>query len=279
MKITAKATKEQLKGFINDNIKAVKAKDKDLYDRIKYAGDMAKKDDSKVTKKDLMDLAKEMLKLLGDKCSVASLEVGEPVAPVAENSVKKLSKGKKKADEKVEEKAEEKVPEKPESEKEEEKVDTKKSAKKSSGNKKEQPKKDGVTDLEDVNNDKAVQMAKTFPKTITVGDDKYEMATDIKTIEDLHKAISDEQEIVFAFYWTKRHLRQFPYFNGYFGQPKSFDNDLDLATAIYVSDEMKVAYMISMYTEAYYMTLPEDFEEVDGVRFSNGIEFQIYRAV
>ena len=118
-----------------------------------------------------------------------------------------------------------------------------------------------------------------FPKTIEVGDAKYELAEDIKTLEDLYEALNKDEEIVFAYYWTKRHLKQFDYFMGWLGQPKSFDNDLDLATAIYVSDEKKVSYQVSMYTEAVYTILPTDFEEVDGVRVAGGIEFQIYRAV
>ena len=67
MKITAKTTKEQLKSFIGANVKAVKKQDKDLYDRIAYADQMAKKDDSKVTRKDLADLAKEVIERNGRK--------------------------------------------------------------------------------------------------------------------------------------------------------------------------------------------------------------------
>lgn len=116
-----------------------------------------------------------------------------------------------------------------------------------------------------------------FPKEISVGDDTYELAEDIKTFDDLYDALEKDEDIVFAYYWTKRHLKQFDYFMGWLGQPKSFDNDLDLATAMYVSDEKKVAYQISMYTEAVYTILPTDFEEVDGVRVAGGIEYQIYR--
>lgn len=277
MKITTKTTKEQLKSFLNANAKLVKEQDKDLFDRIKYAGDMVKKDDSKVTRKDLVDLAVEAKHLLGDKCVDPAEKAEEtPATPVAENSVKKLSKGVSKKQEI--EKKDTVEAESDDKEDTEEKVDTKKSAKKSVGKKKEQPKKDGVTALEEASN-KTVQLAKMFPNTLEVGDSKYEMASDIKTIEDLHTALGNDEEIVFAFYWTKRHLRQFPYFSGVLGQPKSFDSDLDLATAIYVSDEHKVSYAVSMYTEALYSVIPVEFEEEDGVRVSNGIEFQIYRAV
>ena len=99
-------------------------------------------------------------------------------------------------------------------------------------------------------------------------------------MDDLYNAISNDEDIMFAYYWTKRHLKQFTYFGGWVGQPKSFDNDLDLATAIYISDEKKVAYQVSNYTEAIYTIIPTDLEVADdGIRYAGGIEFQIYRGV
>lgn len=288
MKITTKTTKEQLKNFLGANVKAVKAQDKDLFDRIAYSDKMAKKDDSKVQRKDLVDLAKEVIALLGSAVVEPALAQEAPLAPIepqAENSVKKLAKGVSKKQKSMEESSEESgeseetAEETQEAPAKEEKVDTKKSAKKSLGGKKTAPKKDGVTALEGSENQKTVQMAKAFPKTLTVGDTTYELAEDIKTLDDLYEALNKDEEIVFAYYWTKRHLKQFPYFGGWLGQPKSFDNDLDLATAIYVSDEKKVSYQVSMYTEAVYTILPTDFDIEDGVRVAGGIEYQIYRAV
>lgn len=291
MKITTKTTKEQLKLFLGANAKAVKTADKDLFDQIAYADKMAKKDDSKVTRKDLVDLVKSVIALLGDKCVEPALaQEKAPATPQAENSVKKLSKGVSKKQKSMEKESseesgesEETAEETQESPAKEEKVDTKKSAKKSLGGKKKPAtKKEGVTVLNtdaDTNSEKAVQMAKAFPKTLEVGDSKYELAEDIKTLDDLYEALNKDEEIIFAYYWTKRHLKQFSYFGGWLGQPKSFDNDLDLATAIYVSDEKKVSYQVSMYTEAIYTILPTDFEETDGVRVAGGIEYQIYRAV
>lgn len=290
MKITTKTTKEQLKDFLGANVKAVKEQSKELFDRIDYASKMAKKDDSKVTRKDLVDLAKEVIALLGSAVVEPALAQEAPLAPIepqAENSVKKLAKGVSKKQKSMEETAEsseesgeseETAEETQEAPAKEEKVD-KKSAKKSLGGKKTAPKKDSVTALEGSENQKTVQMAKAFPKTLTVGDTTYELAEDIKTLDDLYEALNKDEEIVFAYYWTKRHLKQFPYFGGWLGQPKSFDNDLDLATAIYVSDEKKVSYQVSMYTEAVYTILPTDFDIEDGVRVAGGIEYQIYRAV
>ena len=282
MKITTKTTKEQLKSFLGANAKAVKTADKDLFDQIAYADKMAKKDDSKVTRKDLVDLVKSVIALLGDKCVEPALaQEKAPATPQAENSVKKLAKGVSKKQETKEETSSEESGESEKTAEETQGAEEKKAPKKSlSGKKKPATKKEGVTDLEPTtSSDKAVQLAKMFPKTIEVGDTKYELAEDIKTLEDLYEALNKDEEIVFAYYWTKRHLKQFDYFMGWLGQPKSFDNDLDLATAIYVSDEKKVSYQVSMYTEAVYSILPVDFEETDGVRVAGGVEYQIYRAV
>lgn len=241
MKITTKTSREELKMFLGANAKLVRKADKDLYDRIAYADKMEQKDESKVQRKDLVDLAKEVMQVLGDEVVEPTME-----APV-ENSVKKLSKGVSKKQEPTAEKP----------------------AKKS---------KDGVVALEEQSN-KAIQLASVFPEAIDVGDTHYEQANDIKTMEDLYKALENDEEIVFAYYWSKRHLKQFAYFSGFLGQPKQFDLDLDLATTIYVSDEKKVSYQVSMYTEAIYTILPKDFKEEDGIRIAGGIEFQIYRAV
>lgn len=288
MKITTKTTKEQLKSIIGANVKEVKEKDKELFDRIAYADKMMKKDDSKVTRKDLVDLAKEVITLLGD--AVINPFTAPQATPVAENATKKLTaKGKtqKKADsEEVGESEEtaEELQETPVSTpKAEAKGAEKKSAKKSSlGKKKEQPKKDGVTVLEDKKSKKAVQLAKQFPLTFDIDGKKYELASDLKTMEDVYNALEGDepQELIFAHYWSKRHLKQFTYFaKPSFGQPESFDNDLDLSVTLHISEEKKVIYVMSMYTEAMYCITPSEILEEDGIRFNEGIEYQIYRAV
>lgn len=288
MKITAKTTKQELKNILNANVNVVKEQDKNLYDRIVYTGKKAKEDDSKVTRKDLVDLVKEVITVLGDKIVEPQGTPAEtPVEPKAENSIKKLAKGAKKqkaeSSEKVgeSEQTAEETQEEPAKEEKAEKVDKKKSAKKSLGNKKEQPKKDGVTVLDDKKSKKAVQLAKQFPLTLEVEDKKYELASDIKTMEDLYNALEGDepQELIFAHYWTKRHLKQFTYFRESFGQPESFENDLDLSVTLHISDEKKVVYVMSMYTEALYCIIPHEILEEGGIRFNNGIEFQIYRAV
>ncbi len=256
MKITTKTTKGELKKFLGDNASAVKRKDKDLFDRLVYADKMLKKDEKKVTRKDLCDLAKDVMTLLGDKVRDSS---NTPPLAVVENSVKKSAPKNKVADEVA-------TTEEP-----------KKPTKKTLNKKKSTPKEDKV--VSETPTEKSIELATMFPKKFKVDDVTYEIAKDIKTMNDLFKAIENEEEIVFAFYWTKRHLKQFPYFEGTFGQPEFFEHDLDLASLLYVSDEKKVAYPISVYTEALYMVLPEDLIEEDGLRMSKGIEFQIYRPI
>lgn len=269
MKITTKTTKQELKDILRDNAVAVKEKDNSLYDRITYASKMAKEDDSKVTRKDLADLVKEVIALLGDDLVEPTKAVETPVEPKAENSVKKLSKSKKAKEVKEETPADTTVEEKAEV------VDEKKSANKSSklGGKKTPKKEDGVVESS------VKKTAQIFPQTLELGDSTYELATDIVNMDDFFKAVEKDDPLVFAFKWTKADLKQFPYFGEMLGKFKSFEKDLDLATCMYMSDEKKVAYMLSMYSEAFYTILPEHLEEVDGIRYSQGIEFQIYRAV
>ena len=142
-------------------------------------------------------------------------------------------------------------------------------------------KSDSVVSSSDVpeNAPTAIALAKAFSETLEVEGAKYEIAHDIKTLDDLRKAYEDDQNIMFAMYWSKRHLAQFPYFEGKFETPDEFPNDIDLASCIYVSDEDTVAYAVSMYTEGCYMIMENDLKEFDGIRFSGGIEFQIYRQI
>lgn len=289
MKITTKTTKETLKNFLAVNAKAVKETDKDLFDRLVYADKMCKTDDSKVQKADLVALVKEVQKVLGDKCvepqktskeetpvETSTETTEETVAPKAENSVKKLSK-KSKTSSKTSQKATETPTEEPKTEEPvaEEKVDApKKSAKKSLGKKKETP-KDGVAESSE---EKTAQNNTMFPETLDVEGEEFKLAHEITSMDDLYKALENGERVLFAFYWTKKLLKQYPYFNNMLGKVTSFKDDLDLANTIYVSEERKVAYHISIYTEGCYNSLPEDYEEVDGIRYAGTTEFQIYKS-
>ena len=264
MKITRNTTVEQLKGFIGANVAEVKKQDKNLYDQISYTDKAMKKDPKSVTKADLVQLAKDIMTVLGDSVK----EVATPVTltPVAENSTKPVAKlsakgGAKKSAEKAEDKKE---PEKKEA------VPT--GEKKPTTGKKDEKKsiKKPVPE---------VATASSFPETLTIGDESYELAHDITDMEKLHEASDNDEEIIFAFYWSKSQIKQFNYGSGLLPAPKDgFKDNLDLSTLLYVSDEKKVCFSLSMYTENLYQVMPDAFEEIEGVRYSMGIEYQIYRA-
>ena len=258
MKITTKTTKEQLVKLIGANVKAIKEQDKDLFDRIAYTDKVMKQDSGKVTRKDLVDLAKETIKLLGEKLVVPTLE------PQAENSVKKLH-SKKDSSKASGETAE--AQEEPKAEQEEPKKAEKKTANKS--------KKDDVTK----SSKEEVVQKDVFPSEFTVEDMTLKIAHDITSMDDLYNAIEKEEKIYLAFYWTKAHLKKHPYSPGIVKAPKEFPHDLDLTSTLYVSDNRTVAYFLSEYTEGCYSVIPEDFEEINGVRYAGFIEYQIYRAV
>lgn len=270
MKITTKTTKEQLKSFLGANVHLVQKEDKGLFDQLVYADNMLAKDSNKVTRKDLVDLAKSVMQVLGDKCVDPTLE------PVAENSVKKLTK--KANDKKVETKSEETVQTEEISSEgtKEEGKQNKKSTKKSLGKKEDKPNK-GVS----VPKQTEKEGDRLFPKTLTQDGDTFELADDIRDMEDLYKALENEETIVFAFHWTAKDIKQFGYYNNQLPCPKSFPHDLDLCTALHISEELKVAYALSMYTEANYAIFPRDLEWDDdtNMRYCAGIEHQIYRLV
>jgi hypothetical protein len=293
MKITAKTTKEQLVKALGVNSKAVKEADKNLYDRMVYTSNAMKKDAKSVTKSDLVELVRDTIKSLGDKfiepalaeektetkveTSVETKETKtEKKAPAKESSLK--SKVKSKKNKEVAEATESEVAS--EQSAEETKEEAVKSAKKTGAEKpvKKTQKGEAVEVLEE-SKKQLQQRAKKFPAKIDVQGESYEVAMDITSMDKLYDAVNADEDILLAFYYPKRNIKQFGYFNNILGTPKSFENDLDLASVLYISEEKKVAYAISVYMEAPYTIMPEDFEIVDDVRISGFNEFEIYRKV
>lgn len=256
VKITRSTTVEQLKNILNANYKAVSKKDKALGESIEYAAKQIKDNPKKVKKADLADLAKQVIALLGDSVKAG---ITPTLKPAVENSAKPKpslkgsNKKETKADstpaDKGKQTSEKAEPKKPESKKPAKKPPVSKSP-----------------------------TAESFPEELTAGDMRYELAHDITSMEDLLEAFNNDEEFVFAFYWNKAQIKQ-SYSSGHLPAPKEFANNLDLASVLYVSDECKVTYALSMYTEVLYQIMPEAFEEIEGVRYSMGIEFQLYRAI
>lgn len=248
VKITRNTTVEQLKEILNANYKTVAKKDKALGESIAYAAKQMKYNPKQVKKSDLVELAKQVVALLGDSVKTSVT----PLKPVVENSVKGTTL--KKSDKTEKTSKTQKETQKEETQKEEPKKPVKKPP---------------VPE---------VVGAESFPDTLKVGDTEYTIAHDIKTMKDLLDVFNSDEDvdIVFAFYWNKSQIKQFQYGGGQFNAPKEFPDNLDLASTLHVSDECVVTYALSMYTEALYQIAPDSFEEIDGVRYNNGIEYQIY---
>lgn len=250
-----KMNKEQMVKFLDENFK--KVKDKSLRDRITYTANAWKKDAKSVGITDLRTLVKEVSSVLAPTQTEAT--------PVPANSVKKTLK--KKSSEPAEPvKEAETAPE--------EKKPTKKTPAKKTITKKTAVQKDE-------SKGRAFDLATMFADTIETEIGVLEKAQDIKNFNDLAKALENEEEIYFAFYWTKRHLRQFDYCNyREIKKPAEFANDLDLVSCIYLSDEGKLAIGVSSYTDAPYIIEPNEMKITeDGLRYSSSMEFEVYRLV
>ena len=252
---TAKMNKEQMVQFLDQHFNEVT--DKNLQDRIVYTANAWKKSPDSVKLSDLRPLVKEVEAILPK----------EESKPAPANSTKKTLRKSSKKEEPVEEKtapAEEKkeAPAKKPAPKKTEKAEKKSAVKKAE-------QKGTSFDLAD-----------TFADTIQTEIGTLEKAQDIKTFADLRKALANEEEIYFAVYWTPRLLKQFGYSPiDSIKCPKSFANDLDLVSCIYIGDEDTIAVGISAYTDAPYNFQPKDLivDEESGLRYVNSAEFELYR--
>lgn len=288
IKITEKTTKMGLINYLKEYLKS-NVVDKNLSDRIKYALDMFSKDQTKVLKADLFDLATEVL----------SLTPATP-APV-EASLKpksKLGKSKKTEEpaEEVEETPEEEETETAEAE-EEAPAEPKKSAKKSSLKKsnKDSKKKTEVEAIPPASNVGADRLpsAKMFPAEI----DHPELGKIVActgaytTYPEILKALEEEKTLYFACYWTKRQIREYQYAQAKMVDPKVVKNgfplDLDILMAVLPCETMERVFAMSRMTEALFQFEGEDFKPVEDtdprsgdkfqIRVSAGMEFEIYR--
>ena len=275
--INAKTTKKGLIEFIKESAKTVT--EEGLLSRIVYTLKGVDKNEAEVAKSDLYDLAKDIMSVIAP--------APQPVA--VENSPKpKL--GKKKVAEPVAETADETEEEETEAETEEvAPAPEKKTKKVASKKEKAEPAKviatEGLTK-------KDLPMARIFPKEIdheSLGKlvacpDKYH------SIQEVREAIEADKNLIFACYWTKRHIKEFAYAQSYeVPVPKGgFPHDLDTLQALYVCEGIDRIYALSTYTEAMFRFMEEDLvptecEANDGskfmMRYSAGLEFEIYEVV
>lgn len=281
--INTKTNKQGLINFIRESVS--KVTEGSLLDRIKYTLNGVDKNED-VAKSDLYDLAKEIMGAI----------VPAPV-PVMENSPKpKL--GKKKKTEPVE-KVEDKENDTEETEDEtEETEDTKveqpkKEAPKKSfkkGDKKKE--KAPAVETTDGLTKKDLPLARIFPKEIDHESLGKLVACPSKyhSVKEIREAIEQDKTLIFATYWTKRHLKEFSYGQTYeVPVPKNgFPYDLDTLQALYVCEGIDRIYALSTYTEAMFRFIEEDLTPIeceanDGskfmMRYSAGLEFEIYEVV
>jgi hypothetical protein len=273
--INAKTNKKGLIEFIKESVKTVK--EENLLSRIKYTLKGVEKDENEVSKTDLYTLAKEIMNSL------------TPAQPVAVENSPKPKLGKKKTAEPVGEAVEADTTEEEEiEEKTEEEPKAKASKKSVKKTKKEVPAVEATDGL----TKKDLPMARIFPKEIdheSLGKlvacpDKYH------TVQEIREAIESDKNLIFACYWTKRHIKEFAYSQAYeVPVPKGgFPYDLDTLQALYVCEGIDRIYALSTYTEAMFRFVEEDLvptecEANDGskfmMRYSAGLEFEIYEVV
>lgn len=272
--INAKTTKKGLIDFIRESVKAIT--EENLASRIQYTLKGVEKNEAEVSKSDLYDLAKEIMGF-----------IAPAPQPVAMENSPKPKLGKKKSAEPVEEAETEEV-EADEEETEKEAPAPKKTVKKAASKKKDTP----AVETTDGLTKKDLPMARIFPKEIdheSLGKlvacpDKYH------TVKEIREAIDSDKNLIFACYWTKRHIKEFAYGQTYeVPVPKGgFPYDLDTLQALYVCEGIDRIYALSTYTEAMFRFMEEDLvptecEANDGskfmMRYSAGLEFEIYEVV
>lgn len=285
--MTQRNTKVELLSYLKDVV-GLKILPKTLTDRVDYTVKGADKDLKQVPKTTLWELVQDVMSsIVEGQQTVVPMEAS--AKPVLKKPEAKVAKAKvAKAEPKVEAEPEEEAPV-VEAKVEEKKPTTKKS--KSIGKlktpkaKKEEAKVEEAPGLTIAD----LPMATIFPKEIeheALGKmiARFEEFTDFKS---LREAIEAGRNLVFATYWTKRHLKEFHYAEAK-DVPvpkKGFPYNLDTLQAVYVCEGVDKLYMISTYTEAWF-ALPDgdlgytECEAPDGskfkMRYTHGLEYEIY---
>lgn len=157
--------------------------------------------------------------------------------------------------------------------------------KKQEDKKPEETKKEHENKKED-NTKKTV--VKTAPKVVSFPD-KYEseagklkVRRDIESITKLTELMEEGTDLVVLVYWTKRDLRQYQYDPMKVNHKPidQFKDDLDVQQIVYSSDNGIVFTTISLDTEVPFIYTPTAFKTDEyGLRYMNGVEYQIYEVV
>ena len=260
---------EYLKGV---NVADLSKKDKSLGDRVKYTVTKAVESAKNVGTKDLQDLVDEVVSFLVPKQEVLPIENAIKLATksqpkVSEEEISEL------VDDIIGDEEEEPIKAKKSKEKTQK---TKSTSKVSKPIQKVVAKKEPIVTTEENVSPQQTILAKQFKEEFTSDAGNLKINFNIKNIEDLRKLIDEGNEFIFAMYWNKRHLAQFNYDTMGIGtKVKEFKDDLDLCKPLYIT-ENGILYVISLYTEVMYLIRPEELEISEGMRFSQGVEFNIY---
>lgn len=106
---------------------------------------------------------------------------------------------------------------------------------------------------------------------------------DLKTIQDIAKAFAEGTDFVIATYWTRRHLKQFASsydpMNINPNRPTAFENDLDLIEVTYANDLVVTGVSLYSFVPQIFLPINFDRDEEYGLRFANGVEFEVYEVV
>ena len=97
------------------------------------------------------------------------------------------------------------------------------------------------------------------------------------TIQEIRDYVTSDKTMYIAAHWSKKMLKQFEYGKIHSVKaPKEFPHDLDILTAVIVCDNVDRLWAMSVYTEAMMYFEGVDLVAVEGVRFSEGLEFEFY---
>ncbi|MBR5199416.1 MAG: hypothetical protein IKW20_06255 [Bacteroidales bacterium] len=301
IKITEKTTKKSLVDYLKSE--TTKVTDKNLAERVVYALKMFGKDQTKVAKADLFELAQEVMKSLTPAPAPAPVEAS--LKPKKTGGITRAKKSSEPVEEApAETEAETEEVEETEVETPVEKSEPKKSGKKSSLKKSEKSDKDSKktaekkTEVETLPAASNVGVdnlpsAKMFPAEI----DHPELGKIVActgaytTYAEILKALEEEKTLYFACYWTKRQIREFQYAASKMIKPEVVKNgfplDLDILMAVLPCETMERVFAMSRITEALFQFEGEDFKPVEDtdprsgekfqIRVSAGMEFEIYR--
>lgn len=133
---------------------------------------------------------------------------------------------------------------------------------------------------------KTVELLATFPQEIesTTIDNgvTLRLRENVQSIKDVVEMFKNNEDVVIATYWTKRHLKQYRAsydpMNINPNRPAEFENDLDLVEITYANE--LVVTGVSLYSYVPQVFVPEDFiPDEEGLLSANGMEFAIYDIV